>query len=89
MSLLKNCVVEPKSYLTPSCSMSVRSTKMILAWIETCGVRWSRPFTNSTTSSMREVTSVITNELLVESATALPRLVRIETTDGTSEVALA
>jgi len=38
---------------------------------------------------MRDVTSVITSELLVESATALPRLVRIDATDGTSDVALA
>ena len=30
-SLLKNCSDVPKSYLTPSSSMSVRSTKMSLA----------------------------------------------------------
>ena len=62
---------------------------MIFAWIDTCGVRRSRPFTNSTTSSMRELTSVITSELLVESATAWPRLLRIDCTDGTSDVAFA
>ena len=33
----------------PSCSMSVRSTKMILAWMESCGVRMSRPRTKSVT----------------------------------------
>ena len=88
-SWLKNWVAEPRSYFTPSSSTSVRSTKMIFAWMDTCGVRRSSPFTNSTTSSMREVTSVITSALLVESATTSPRLDRIDFTDGTSDVAFA
>ena len=53
------------------------------------GVRRSRPRTKSTTSSMRELTSVITSALLVESATTAPRFVRMDATDGTSDVALA
>src|SRR6266480_3988396 len=52
-SLLKNCVWDPRSYLTPSSSTSVRSTKMIFAWMDTCGVRMSSPLTNSSTRLMR------------------------------------
>jgi len=88
-SLLKNCVWEPRSYFTPSSSTSVRSTKMIFAWIDTCGVRMSSPLTNSSTRVMRLEISVITRALLVESATTAPRLVRIDATDGTSAEALA
>ena len=33
----------PRSYLRPSLRRSVRSTKMIFAWIATVGVRMSRP----------------------------------------------
>src|SRR2546429_3400217 len=49
MSRLKNCVVEPRSYLIPSSSTSVRSMKMIFAWIDTCGVRVSSPRTKTPT----------------------------------------
>ena len=48
-SLLKNWFLSPRSYLMPSSSTSVRSTKMILAWIESCGVRMSSPRTKSVT----------------------------------------
>ena len=48
-SWLKNCVGEPRSYLTPNSSTSVRLMKMIFAWIETWGVRMSSPRTNCST----------------------------------------
>ena len=70
--------------------MSVRSTKMIFARIDTCGVRRSSPLTNSSTWLMRVWTSVITSALLPESATTVPRgLETIAETAGTSEEARA
>ena len=89
MSLLKNCVWEPRSYLRPRFSTSVRSTKMIFAWIDTCGVRMSRPRTNSSTRLTRLEISVSTSALLVVSVTTAPRFVRMDCTDGTSALALA
>ena len=70
--------------------MSLRSTKMIFAWIDTCGVRMSSPLTNSSTSSMRVATSVMMSALWLESATTAPRpFDTMEAMAGCSEVALA
>src|SRR5713101_6928483 len=56
---------------------------MIFAWIETCGVRMSSPFTKLSIWSMRVCTSVITSALFVVSATTEPRdLVTIDCTAG-------
>jgi hypothetical protein len=63
--------------------------KMIFAWIDTCGVRMSSPFTKSSTMRMRLWISVMTSALLVESATTAPRLDTIDCTAGTRETALA
>ena len=63
---------------------------MIFAWIATCGVRMSSPFTNSSTSSMRVATSVMISALWLESATTAPR--PLDTMDwmaGCSDEALA
>ena len=89
-SLLKNWVLLPRSYLSPSCSMSVRSTKMILAWIESCGVRTSSPRTKSVTFWIRLRVSVMTSALEPVSATTRPRLlVRMLSTVLASEAAWA
>jgi hypothetical protein len=70
--------------------MSVRSTKMILAWIESCGVRISRPRTKSVTFATRVRGSVMMRLLEPVSATTRPRpLVRMLSTVFSSEPAWA
>ena len=70
--------------------MSVRSTKMILAWIESCGVRMSSPRTKSVTLAMRLRVSVRMSALEPVSATTRPRfLVRMLSTVLASEPAWA
>ena len=65
----------PMSYLKPSCSRSVRSTKMILAWIDTSLGRRSSRFTKPWAASMLLLVSVRMMELVAVSGVATPRLV--------------
>src|SRR3989442_11068681 len=78
-SLLKNCVWEPRSYLTPSSSTSVRSTKMIFAYrtdVEELGVKRSEEHTSELQSRPHLVC-----RLLLEKKKTIPSTTSFGTLD--------
>src|SRR5665811_1409013 len=85
MIVLKNCCADPRSYLMPRASRSVRFTSTILALMFTCGWRRSSDAANATRSSTTLSGAVMLTLFVTSSALTLPRPRQVDASEDELE----